>query len=249
MMRWLALVLAIVMMMTGCGAGAKPGGTDGGTKPPADTAGQKPGDTTGQTPQTPGNTTGQTPSTGDQGSTQPKGPLSPADAEKVIASRAKEALAALKAKDAAKLATMAHPDKGIRFSPYPNVRTGQDGDVVLAASAFQPSLFTDKKLYTWGVYDGNGNPIQLSVADYWQRFVYDVDFATAPQVGYNTIIGKGNTVENSRAVYPDGIVVECHFPGFDAKYQGMDWKSLRLVFEQKGGTWYLVGVIHAQWTV
>jgi hypothetical protein len=29
----------------------------------------------------------------------------------------------------------------------------------------------------------------------------------------------------------------------------MDWESLRLVFQEEGGVWYLVGVIHDEWTI
>jgi (p)ppGpp synthase/HD superfamily hydrolase len=29
----------------------------------------------------------------------------------------------------------------------------------------------------------------------------------------------------------------------------MDWRSLRLVFEKKNDIWYLVGIIHDQWTI
>jgi hypothetical protein len=219
-MRWVALLLTVVMMLAGCAAGAGKGGATS----------EKPGDLAGQKPES-------------------KGPLSPADAEKVISARAKEALTALKTRDLTKLSSMIHPEKGVRFSPYAYVHTEQGGDVVLTAADFQRDLLAEKKLYTWGVQDGNGSPIQGSVGDYWSAFIYDQDFAAAPQVGYNTIIGKGNTRENSREVYPAAIEVEYHFPGFDPKYQGMDWKSLRLVFEQKGSTWYLVGIIHSQWTI
>jgi hypothetical protein len=43
--------------------------------------------------------------------------------------------------------------------------------------------------------------------------------------------------------------VEYYFPGFEAQYEGMDWKSLRLVFEQHQGSWKLVGIIHNEWTI
>jgi len=43
--------------------------------------------------------------------------------------------------------------------------------------------------------------------------------------------------------------VEYHFPGIDPQYGGLDWRSLRLVFQQSGGEWYLVGIIHDQWTI
>jgi hypothetical protein len=68
-------------------------------------------------------------------------------------------------------------------------------------------------------------------------------------IGNNIVIGKGNTLENIHEVYPDGVFVEFHFTGFNEQYDGMDWKSLRLVFEQDGGSWRLVGIVHDQWTI
>lgn len=103
----------------------------------------------------------------------------------------------------------------------------------------------------WGEYDGIGGPIELSYRDYEARFVYSQDFANAEQAGYNQTLGQGSVPDNSREYYPDGIVVEYHVPGFDPQdpqYGGLDWKSLRLVFEPVGDMWYLVGVIHAEWT-
>jgi len=29
----------------------------------------------------------------------------------------------------------------------------------------------------------------------------------------------------------------------------MDWRSLKLVFKEKDGNWYLVGVVHDEWTI
>ncbi|NLE25228.1 MAG: hypothetical protein GX625_07790, partial [Clostridiaceae bacterium] len=80
-------------------------------------------------------------------------------------------------------------------------------------------------------------------------FIYDVDFASAEKIGYNEILGHGNTLENSAEVYKDSMVVEYHFPGLDPQYEGMDWRSLRIVFEKHNDTWYLVGIIHDQWTI
>ncbi len=61
-------------------------------------------------------------------------------------------------------------------------------------------------------------------------------------------IGRSNTSNNNFEIYSNAIIVEFHFSGFDSKYEGMDWESLRLVFEEKDGTWYLIGIIHDQWT-
>jgi len=98
-------------------------------------------------------------------------------------------------------------------------------------------------------YDGTGDPIGLTPAQYCQRFIYDRDYTQAREVSYNRPLGQGNSLNNSLAVYPRAAIVEYHFPGFDPQYGGMDWRSLRLVFERKGRAWYLVGIIHAEWTI
>jgi hypothetical protein len=86
-------------------------------------------------------------------------------------------------------------------------------------------------------------------ADYYGEFVYDVDFENSHIIGNNTVIKSGNTINNILEAYPAGAFVEFHYKGFEPQYEGMDWKSLRLVFEQNGGVWYLVGITHDQWTI
>jgi hypothetical protein len=90
--------------------------------------------------------------------------------------------------------------------------------------------------------------IDLTFADYFADFVYDVDFASAPQIAVNQRLGPGNTIDNSAEVYPGDMIVEYHFPGFDPQYDGMDWRSLRLVFKYCQGNYDLVGIIHDEWT-
>jgi hypothetical protein len=168
-------------------------------------------------------------------------PQNPMEVQKAIGARADQAVGALKAQDLAKLATLVHPAKGVRFSPYLHVNTQQD--VVLKADQL-----ASKQVYTWGVHDGSGEPIKGTFADYYKKFIYDLDFAAAPKVGWGEILGKGTIVDNVKEAYPEGVFVEYHFPGVDAKYQGMDWRSLRLIFEREGQQWYLTGIMHGQWT-
>ena len=56
-------------------------------------------------------------------------------------------------------------------------------------------------------------------------------------------------MNNVRAIYPKSIVVEYYYDGFDPQYEGMDWQSLRLVFESEADRWVLVGIIHDEWTI
>jgi hypothetical protein len=50
-------------------------------------------------------------------------------------------------------------------------------------------------------------------------------------------------------VYRNYDFTESHFSGFEEKYGGMDWRSLRLVFKEIKGRFFLVGVVHDKWTI
>ncbi len=171
-------------------------------------------------------------------------PAAPLSTDQLVLDRAASVVAALKDKDMAKLSTYVDPKQGVRFSPYAAVK---DTDLVFPAEAF-PVLMSDSTVLTWGAYSATGEPMQLSFADYFAKFVYDVDFANAPEVALNRRLGVSTTLDNSHDFYPNGMIVEFYFPGFDPQLEGMDWRSLRLVFQQDEGSWYLVGIIHDQWT-
>jgi hypothetical protein len=169
-----------------------------------------------------------------------------------VAARAAEAILALRDHDLEALAGMVHPVKGVTFSPYTYVRPlqGTPGEADLVFSPDQlRSLWSDPTIYHWGTYDGSGEPIDLTFRDYYARFVYDVNFARPQVVGFGETVGQGNTINNIAEVYPDGVTVEYHFEGLDPQLEGMDWRSLRLVLEELDGTWYLVGIVHDQWTI
>lgn len=170
----------------------------------------------------------------------------PDSGQQMIADRAQLVVETLKERDVQTLAELIHPQKGVRFSPYSTVNEQQ-----LVFSAEQVArMDTDTTIYTWGAYEGIGFPIELTFADYFNRFVYSHDFAQAERVGYNESVGKGTAVHNSWNFYGSNvIVVEYHFPGFDPKYEGMDWVSLGLVFEEVDQQWYVSGIIHDQWTI
>ena len=152
----------------------------------------------------------------------------------------------LKEKDMEALAKYIHTYKGVRFSPYGNV---EEDNNQLFNSSQVASLLDSTQIYTWGSYDGTGDPIDLNFGDYYNKFIYDKDFASPHIIGNNVIIGKGNTVNNISDVYRNGEFIEFHLTGFNPQFEGMDWESLRLVFENDNGSWYLVGIIHDQWTI
>ena len=168
-------------------------------------------------------------------------PLTPAQA---VLDQAFAVVVAIKNKDMAALSAYVDPQRGLRFSPYAAVT---DENLVFTVDKI-PGLFDDPSPYTWGAYSGSGESIDLSFADYYQQFIYDEDFAAAPQMALNHRLGVSTSMDNSAEYYPGSMIVEFYFPGFDPQFEGMDWRSLRLVFIQGKDTWYLVGIIHDQWT-
>jgi hypothetical protein len=168
----------------------------------------------------------------------------PLSLQQEVLDRASEVILLLRNKDMITLSDYIHPLLGLRFSPYAFVK---DSDQVFSANQVA-GLLTNNTVFTWGSYDGSGAPIELTFVEYYFQFVYDVDFYTAPQVALNHRLGEGNSLDNSQEFFPGSMVVEYYFPGFDPQYEGMDWRSLRLIFLQDNDMWYLAGIVHDQWT-
>ena len=85
---------------------------------------------------------------------------------------------------------------------------------------------------------------RTNTGEYLEKFVYNQDFINADEVLYDQYSQRGNTINNVFEAYTDAYVLEYHFRGFDPNYEGMDWESLKLVFEQNDGHWYLTGIVH-----
>ncbi|MBN1643085.1 MAG: SH3 domain-containing protein [Anaerolineae bacterium] len=173
------------------------------------------------------------------------------EADEALAVRAATIMRAIAAQDLNVLAAYIHPQLGVRFSPYPYVRVEDEGDGQdLTFSADQlPGMDEDDTVYVWGHYDGSGEPIALTFAAYWERFVYDADFWQPHAIGFGETIGAGNAIDNIPQAYPDATLVEYHLTGLDPQYEGLDWRSLRLVLSEWQGAWVLVGIVHAEWTI
>lgn len=160
---------------------------------------------------------------------------------------AKDTIRMLKNNDMGKLSTLVHAEKGLRFSPYVNVNPATDRK--LTKEEIRTALEGDT-IYYWGIYDGSGEPINLTTEKYFERFIYSKDFSVSTEISISTteLRTYGNIIDNTFDIYPGATVVQYHLPGTNPEYGGMDWQSLRLVFEKEGETWYLIGIIHDEWT-
>lgn len=152
---------------------------------------------------------------------------------------------AIKNSDLPKLSTFVWP-KWLRFSPYEYINTGTD--VVLTSGEVYYGQAMSRSFTRWS-YDGSGEPINLWIWQYREKFVYDVDFITAPEVYHNQKFQRGNITNTIFDVYTGKEIIEYHFPQIDPQYEGIDWKSLYLVLENVNGQRYLIGIVHGQRTI
>ncbi|REC49437.1 hypothetical protein [Chryseobacterium pennipullorum] len=155
-----------------------------------------------------------------------------------------EVLQALKNKDYKAFASMIHPEKGIRFSMYAFVSLKEDKHFSKADfEKYQPT----KTLFTWGAMDGSGDPYKATINDYLGKWVFSRDFTTS-QYTLNKFTGKGNSLNNLVEIYPKHDFTENYLKGTE-KNGEMDWKTLRFVFEEFQGKYYLIAVVNDQWTI
>lgn len=173
-------------------------------------------------------------------------PAPPKPVEISADSVARLTVEALSRRDIDSVAKLAHPDSGIRFSPYPHVDTTHDRRLTPVQLAAEWAK-ADSSL--WGVRDGSGEPIRVSFRGFVDRFVYDFDVQRAPRVARDSApMGIGNAKFNVPQVYSSDAIVEFNTPGTNPKYGGMDWRSLWIVLRRYQDRWVVVGIVHGEWT-
>lgn len=153
---------------------------------------------------------------------------------------------ALETQDFVTLCSVVHKEKGVRFTPYSTVNL--NNDVVLTATQIKNSI-SDSNTYHWGSHVASGENIQMTIKDYFARFVSPLSYTKAPNITIDSVLLSGNALENVAECYPDCRFVDFSFRSIDPELSGADWSSLKLVFQAEETAWYLVGIIHSERTV
>ena len=145
------------------------------------------------------------------------------------------------------LSLLAHPELGVVFSPSATVTLSTNRRF----SAEQIAGFdNDSTVYIWGVFNGSGEPIEMTLDEYFAEFVFPRDYRGASVIGINRIVRTGNALENITDVFPDAKFVDFHIPGGERDpTEELDWSSLRLGFEEYDGSLWLTAIINSRWTV
>ena len=148
----------------------------------------------------------------------------------------------IKERDYEELAGYVHPEYGVIFVPYTTVNLSANK----CFTAKQVYGFSeDEKKYVWGVYDGVGDPIELTPNEYFDIFVWDKDYTVYTSVSFDGVTQWGNALNNLNEVFVNERTVDYYIEGKTE----FDWSSLCLCFEEQDGKLYLSAVVHNQWTI
>ncbi len=154
-----------------------------------------------------------------------------------------KAVRAISEQDFETLSTFVDPEEGVTFTPYSTV--DPTSNLTFSAEVLS-NTGTDETTYVWGLSSSDSSPIKLTIPEYFDSYVWDADYWGVAELGIDTVLHSGNSLENVSDAYPGCHFVDFYLPATDATDR--DWSSLKLVFQQSGSEWYLVGIIHSEWT-
>ena len=152
---------------------------------------------------------------------------------------------ALANNDYASITKDIHPTRGVRFSMYAYVHT--DKDKVFSRAQFAQYLRESKIRFTWGELDGAGETFIVPLPVYLDSWIEAKNFDNA-RITINEFESRGNMINNIKEAYPTSDIVDFYYLGSD-KYDGMDWRGMRLVFDEYQGKRYLIAIVNDRWTV
>ena len=171
--------------------------------------------------------------------------VKPQASQQTLTQQALDIQQALAGKDYASIINDIHPTRGVRFSMYAYVHL--DKDKVFSREQFAQYLNQSKVRFTWGELDGVGEALIVPLPEYLDTWIEAEKFDTA-RITANTFESRGNMINNVNEAYPNSDVVDFYYKGSD-EYDGIDWRGMRLVFDDYQGKRYLVGIVNDRWTV
>lgn len=172
-------------------------------------------------------------------------PISTDISQQTLKQQALRIQRALANKDFARITDDIHPTRGVRFSMYAYVRP--ESDKVFNRAQYAQYLQQSDIRFTWGEKDGTGDLLITPLPTYLDTWVDGKKFNDV-NISVNKITNNGNSINNLKDIYQNSDVVEFYYKGTE-EYAGMDWRVLRLVFDEYKGKRYLVAIINDQWTV
>lgn len=143
----------------------------------------------------------------------------------------------------AKLAEKVDPIEGVTFTIFADfAKTDNFGGIPVTLTKDEIVDSLDKQ-FVWGQGDG-GPPLEVTFREYVQEYLLK---RLGEKITYETITfnesafvfsGVLNTIHKN---YPNAKYVEYYLPGEDGNERL--FQSIRFVFQEREGTWYLIGIV------
>jgi len=127
--------------------------------------------------------------------------------------------------------------KGLLITMYPVIALKYDP----VFTKQQISKFKNtKEEYKWGLEEGSGEMFLGTPNKFFSTFM-DIELNRISRVGMNTMLTTPGYKENQWDVFSNSIVIE-YYVNPSSEFSGMDWLSVRLIFEKIDNKYYLVGL-------
>jgi hypothetical protein len=160
------------------------------------------------------------------------------DSQNELYLKALDTLKLIKGKKYEELSNIVHPQKGLLFSPYGLI--DNENAIVLTQEKVK-RLKENTQLFIWGYEYNSSEIIMMTFENYYHNYVYNYEYTKSRNIGINDIVGDNRTVDNIKEIFPQGEYVDFYLPAMTD--DNKSWTSLRLVFEQFEGMYYLVGIV------
>ncbi len=98
----------------------------------------------------------------------------------------------------------------------------------------------------WGSEPGTGDPIVMSIQEFIDQLAGSPALTSTEVVGYDVTVGSGTTINNLADRFPGAAVVEYHYEG-TAFYGGLDWASVRFVYDVTFPNPVLLAIVQDAW--
>ena len=161
-----------------------------------------------------------------------------------VVTTAQSVLTALKNKDYATLQTLTS-SAGLSINEEPRL----DLTKVDITKDQVSNIPANTQKYLFGYADGSGEPIEITQAEYFNKYMYNHDYLVAPEVVVNKTLGSGNSINTIATDVGTRTFVTFYFKGFNPEYGGMDWTTMYLVFDLENGKYTLRGIAKDNWTI
>lgn len=136
-------------------------------------------------------------------------------------------------------------NSGLRLATSPYL---SETNLILTPSQVA-KINSNSNQFNFGQSDGSGEPIMLTLQEFFERYVYSHDYLAIDQSSLpNQQIYHSSTLNNIEQIYPNSTIQTHTYPG-SSQFDNMDWQKLNLVIEAEPSGFKLKALVNEEWTI